>query len=149
MSKKQSKGTIKKRKADADDDYKPPDAVAPRNFPTVASSEGDYRLFDQHRDWIVEAFSKRTKTHGPTAIAKEFSTMLGLRENSIQARQLSNWYNYRVMTGQIPKSKKQAVSQKNSNLKAQNPDCMICLSFSFIFSFIREGRFSHHCQYRW
>jgi hypothetical protein len=81
-------------------------------------------FLDQHSAWIIEMMGKRTRTTGPAYIARLLCKKNGLTKGAVVGKQISNWYAYRVRTGRIPRSKRQAVNVNNNNMDADDRDCM-------------------------
>ncbi len=117
----------KKRKGHADSDYVPPTGEThERRFPSNAVLNENTNFLDQHADYLIDMMSKRTRKTGPAYIARELCALAGLREGAIHGKQISNWYAYRIRSGQIPKTKRKAVTDRNQNVNADNNDCMYC-----------------------
>lgn len=128
MSKR--KKAKKKAKSTGSEEYEPPQQSPERRFPTNAVVDKNASFLDQHADYIIDQMAKRKphdKNSGPAYIAKQLCTKAGLHEGAVHGRQISNWYDYRVRTGQIIPSKKISVSSKNNNIRASRSDCMPCI----------------------
>lgn len=110
-----------------DEDYQPPTPVE-RRFPTNASTNENASFLDRHADLIIDMMANRTrndKKTGPAYIAKTICKKEGIRDSALHGRQVKNWYDYRVRTGQIPANKRKKVNHKNNNILAEANDCML------------------------
>jgi hypothetical protein len=141
---KRSKNSVSKKtqtkKKSSDEDYELPKEPE-RRFPTNAVVDQNASLLDQHADYLIEMMAKRTRKTGPAWIAKQLCKKLGLHDDAIHSRQISNWYDYRVRTGKISHVMRRSVSHYNAYLAATRANCMqfILLFILLQYLMLREG----------
>lgn len=145
--------------ADGDDnDYEPPkkgksgkksSSSAPKKGTKGAAAKKKFYVDDtflnKHKDEIVQRHQAGDK---PSQIAQylRLHHLQGLREDSVTAKQVDNWLQYRKRSGQL---KTRPVTITNSNLNANSTDCMNCLVSVFYFLIIRVRRWRNYCKRGW
>jgi hypothetical protein len=105
-----------KRKEDQDLDFDP--SYDADEKPAVKKirkrpKKNDFSFLNEHADkvWMLH-----NSGSGPTAIAETLTRDHGLNPGAVDAKQVSNWINYRKTSGQ---GKTRPVSLKNKNLFAR------------------------------